>query len=281
MLEIMNSPGRNGYASHSGQRQGPQGLILAAGRGRRLGSKVDEIPKCLLQVDGRTLLDHQLSMLKSAGITDVCVVVGYKQSVVTRACHHRAQIINNPRWAETNSLYSFSLARQWVNRSVVVMNCDVLAGHSVLTRLLESKSSSFAFDSGSGGDDEHMKVELSNGSLKSMSKSLDASLVHGENVGMLHFSADDAKNLFKHAESILGQGGEKMWMASAVQELSRERELQGVDIKGSAWIEIDYQEDLEAARNRIWPMIERKKPARDMFRSVVQPTTNIPCYDSF
>ncbi|GMR16980.1 MAG: phosphocholine cytidylyltransferase family protein [Gammaproteobacteria bacterium] len=234
----------------------PQALILAAGRGQRLGAKVEEFPKCMLQVGGRSLLDHQLSMLAAEGIYDVCVVAGYQRNAVARACQGRAHVIDNPLWADSNSLYSLWLARNWVNRSLVVMNCDVLSDQRVLSRLLANRSSSFAFDSASGTDDEHMKVELFGHTLKSMSKTLEASQVHGENVGMLHFSADDAQDLFVQAGAILEDGGKNMWMAAAVQELARRNDLTGVDVRDLAWIEIDYQEDLEDARRRIWPSIE-------------------------
>jgi len=240
----------------------PQAVILAAGRGRRLGSRVEEIPKCLLKVGGRSLLDHQLDMLAAVGIQDICIVTGYHRRVVTQACRGRAHFIDNPDWSGTNSLYSFWLTRNWVNRSVVVMNCDVLAEQTVLKRLLQNPVSSFAYDSSSGGEDEHMKVELSGGHLKSMSKSLDASKVHGENVGMLYFSPEDARELYACAKTILDRRGREFWMASAVQELSRTRELSGIDISGSSWIEIDYPEDLEQARNVTWPLIERRRKPR-------------------
>jgi len=240
----------------------PQAVILAAGRGRRLGPRVEEFPKCLLKVGGKTLLDHQLAMLAAAGIDDICVVTGYHKDVVAHACRGRAHLIDNPDWATTNSLYSFSLTRHWVERSVVVMNCDVLAERSILTRLLQDASSSFAFDSSSGDDEEHMKVEVSDGCLKSMSKSLAAARVHGENVGMLHFSGHDAKALYEHAAAILAKEGRNYWMAAAVDALSHDCDLRGVDIAGSTWIEIDYQEDLEMARQCIWPLIERRKSPR-------------------
>ncbi len=234
----------------------PQALILAAGRGKRLGPHIEDFPKCLLQVGGRSLLDHQLLMLAAAGIRDVCVITGYQHSAVERVCHGRAHVLNSSKWAETNSLYSFWLARNWVSRQLVVMNCDVLADQRVLSRLLESTSSSFAFDSNSGDDDEHMKVELSGNVLKSMSKTLDATKVHGENVGMLQFSASDARSLLSHADTILRHDGENMWMASAVQALARERTLLAVDVQDLPWIEIDYQEDLDVARQRVWPSIQ-------------------------
>jgi choline kinase len=150
-----------------------QAVILAAGRGRRLGAHVEEFPKCLLQVGGRTLLDHQLSMLSAAGIYDVTVVAGYHHNAVARATRGRAHVVRNRHWATTNSLYSFWLARHRISGPVVVMNCDVLADQRVLTRLLESSLSCFAYDSSSGADDEHMKVELSGDILRSMSKTLE------------------------------------------------------------------------------------------------------------
>ena len=237
----------------------PQGLILAAGRGRRLGSKVEELPKCLLRVGGKTLLDHQLDMLESAGVRDICVVAGYHKQAVFRACHRRATVIYNEHWADTNSLYSLSLARQWVDSNVVVMNCDVLIEPSILKQLLATGSSCFAYDSSSGGDDEHMKVELLGNRLVAMSKSLESACVHGENVGLLHFLADDVRQLFAHAEAILASGSSTQWMASAVQRLAAERSLHGVDVRGRPWIEIDYAEDLEDARRRVWPLIQYRR----------------------
>jgi len=259
MLDLKNDWGNGRPAEERVSARRPQGLILAAGRGRRLGANVDEVPKCLLRVGGKTLLDHQLDMLESAGVGDICVVAGYQKQALFRACHRRATVIHNEHWADTNSLYSLSLAREWVNHDVVVMNCDVLIDPVVLRQLLATQSSCFAFDSSSGSDDEHMKVELSGNRLVTMSKSLDSAHVHGENVGLLHFLADDARRLFAHALAILEDGSKTLWMASAVQRLAAERSLQGVDVRGRPWIEIDYEADLEDARRRVWPLIAQQR----------------------
>lgn len=238
----------------SGARK-PQAIILAAGRGQRLGDYAEAIPKCLLQVGGRSLLDHQLDMLADVGIEDICIVAGYQRHSVERACNQRAQVIVNPDWATTNSLYSLSLAGNWVNRDVVVLNGDVLVDTRVLSRLMDQMSSCFAYDSSSGSEAEHMKVELLNGVLLSMSKDLDIARVQGENVGILYFAAREARQLFVHADTLIGSGGRSHWLARAVQELARESALAGVDIRDIPWIEIDYHEDLERARNHTWPLI--------------------------
>ena len=248
----------------------PQALILAAGRGKRLGSKVEEIPKCLLKVGGRSLLDHQLTMFAAAGITDVCVVAGYHRRVVANACRGRAHVMENVDWATTNSLYSLSLASTWVNRGLVVINCDVLVEPIVVSKLIRDGSSRFAVDRASGGEDEHMKVQLADGCLVAMSKSLDDASIHGENVGILHFSRSDARQLFQCAKEALLTGGDTQWMAAAVQMLATRRCLEPMDISELAWIEIDYAHDLERAREKVWPLIERRQtPRTDAYLSAM------------
>ena len=56
---------------------------LAAGVSRRLYPETYETPKCLLEVGGRPIIDHQLSAIESIGITDVTVVVGYYREMLT------------------------------------------------------------------------------------------------------------------------------------------------------------------------------------------------------
>ena len=55
-----------------------QGLILAAGRGSRLDSNQQGLPKCLVDFEGETLLEYQLAMFRKLDVRDVCVVVGYR-----------------------------------------------------------------------------------------------------------------------------------------------------------------------------------------------------------
>jgi len=242
-------------APNQTQAKKPQAIILAAGRGSRIHSQVSEFPKCLLRVGGNTLLDHQLSSLFAAGIEDVSVVVGYHRDNVARACHGRVDIIDNKIWSDTNSLYSFWLAREWIKRDIVVLNCDVLADPRVLERLLSSEKSGFAYDSSSGDDDEHMKVEIVDGRLKSMSKSLDQSRVHGENIGILYFTRAHAQAMIHEANTAIDEGANKSWLATAVDSFVQKNTMMAVDVCDLPWIEIDYEEDLLRARQSIWPRI--------------------------
>ena len=57
-------------------------IILAAGQGTRLRPYTDERPKCLVELGGKALLDHQIASLRAAGIDDICVATGYRSDLI-------------------------------------------------------------------------------------------------------------------------------------------------------------------------------------------------------
>lgn len=229
------------------------GLILAAGCGSRLGTTS---PKCLVRLGGRELIKIQLDALRQVGVRHVTIVVGYHQEEIRAAVPGEATFVVNGRYAETNSLYSFSLARQVAEGNLIVMNSDVVFPVEVLRRVLDVAGNAFAFDSGSGEDAEHMKVRLRGGRLVSMSKDMPAAFAHGENVGLLHLTRATARATFDAADAIIALGRHQDWLARAVNAVAGGHPIAGVDIAGLPWVEIDYPQDLALARDRIWPAIE-------------------------
>jgi choline kinase len=229
------------------------GLILAAGCGSRLGTRS---PKCLARVGGTPLLHIQLDALCRAGVNDVTIVVGYRHDEVRSSAFGRATFVHNRRFFETNSLYSFHLARSMIEGDLVVLNSDVLFPLEMLERLLHAPGSSLAYDSGSGGHEEHMKVQLRNGQLVGMSKQLPPAHVHGENVGLLHLAESAAQASFDAAARLIADGHHHDWLGSAISAVAGTHAISGVDISGLPWVEIDYPEDLALARSEIWPTIQ-------------------------
>ena len=251
-----------------------QGLILAAGRGSRLGGHSLETPKCLLEVARRPLIEHQLAACAETGIAPVAVVTGYCGDEIRQVLGLRAEYINNPRWATTNSIYSFWQARDWVKGPLVVMNCDVLFEPAMLARLLAAGPDSLLYDSSSGKGLEQMKVKTVEGRVVDMSKQLPAEEASGENVGILYFSAETAHALMDKAGEIIAAGGENTWFPAAVRAIAETRPLKAVDIAGLGWAEIDTAWDLDHARRNVWPTIEGatvQRRRRRVFRWLALP----------
>ena len=255
-----------------------QAIILAAGRGRRLGAATDDRPKCLTELAGRTLLQRQLELLGASDIERVCVVAGYQAQAVQQAIHPTADVIYNDLWAATDSLYSLWLCRKWVRGPVIIMNCDVVVHPEGIRRLSAVQGNAFVYDSLSGNDPEHMKVELKDGRLTAMSKELPADRVSGENVGVLKFDEPAISLLFQEAGTAITMQGRKPRQAAvAVERLCRFIPIRGVDISHLPWIEIDFPDDLDLARRVTWPAILRQTglrtppPPVDRHRTQVAP----------
>jgi choline kinase len=217
------------------------------------------MPKCLVEVGGRPLLLHQLDAVRSAGAEQVTLVVGHCHEQVRAVAGGEVSFVLNDRYADTNSLYSFWLA-QAARGDLFVLNCDVLFPAHFLHQLVGTGGSALAFDSGSGEEDEHMKVCVEMGRLVRMSKQLPPGRRHGENVGVLRLTEAAAQAAFAAAAALVGRGRERDWLGAAVNAIAPNHPISCVDIAGFPWVEIDFPHDLARARTRIWPAIESLEP---------------------
>jgi choline kinase len=231
-----------------------QAIILAAGQGRRLRDPQGR-PKCLREVGGSPLVHHQVRALAQAGVDDVSIVVGHQHEQVRSAVGPLARYVTNPCFAETNSMFSFLLARPVIHDDVIVMNSDLFFDPSLIPRLLEGEDDALLYDSDSGEDDEEMKVEVVDGHLARMAKDLHPDRVSGENVGILRLSCATALATIRAARTIAAEGGRRAWLAAAINRITPDHRIRCRDVSGSSWVEIDFPEDLHRARTEVLPEI--------------------------
>lgn len=244
-------------------------LILAAGRGSRMGDASQQVPKCLLEVGRRRLIEHQLDTLAECGIGPAAITVGYGADEIREVVGQRAAYIQNARWQTTNSLYSFSLGQNWSQGNLMVINCDVLFSRRVIEKLLDTEGDAIAVDSASGHGREQMKVAVERGLVRRMSKDLPEDESAGENLGILKLTSATAQQLFQQAGQLLKAGHENDWLGSAVNDLAAYTPLKAVDMKGLPWVEIDFPVDLDRARREVWPQIRKfDHPHRRMWQGL-------------
>ncbi len=100
-------------------------IILAAGYGMRMVPADREIPKGLLEVYGEPLIERLIKQLQEAGISEICVVVGYKKEKYEYLIkRYGVKLIFNAEYAEKNSLYSLKAAAGYLSDSYIIP-CDV------------------------------------------------------------------------------------------------------------------------------------------------------------
>lgn len=124
-------------------------IILAAGRGSRLAPYTNHIPKCLLDIGGVTILEHQLNHIRYCGITEVAVVVGFGFDKVENFLRSydglgiKIKTLYNPFYQTTNSLISLCIARSEMNDDILVMNGDDVFEVDVINKLLSVTNERF------------------------------------------------------------------------------------------------------------------------------------------
>lgn len=231
-------------------------IILAAGRGTRLRPHTADRPKCLVEIDGRTLIDRQIAALAACGVSDIVAVVGYRADRVRAVIGSRVRYIENTRFGETNSLYSLWMASDELAQGAIVLNSDVFAAPVLFERLCRAPSSDAVLvDRGQACGNEEMRVTIRGDVVVDFGKSLPRERCHGENVGMLKFGVEGARRLRACLHRLVEAGHENDWAPAAFRVLAHEWPLHAIPTDGQPWIEIDDPGDLERARRKVAPSI--------------------------
>ncbi len=127
-----------------------QGLILAAGMGKRLKALTRNNTKCMVEVNGVTLIQRMLSQLEKLHLSRVVIVVGYEGqklidyietlNISTPICY-----VNNPIYDKTNNIYSLSLAKDYLlKEDTLLLESDLIFEDSVLRTLIEDPRDTLA-----------------------------------------------------------------------------------------------------------------------------------------
>jgi choline kinase len=240
-------------------------LILAAGRGTRIHSVHGDRPKCLIQfnLDTSTILDHQIDSLFSAGVMNIGIAVGYEkdqivQHVLTRYRDRRRHFhfIENPMFAETNNIYSFWLARTWLNgEPFICLNADVVFDPRILLPAIPSVAP-ITMIVDPAWRDETMKVVIADNRIIRMSKRIPPSDFSGTYIGITSFTAGVQQELFGRVHNAIRTGGQNEFFNVAVQQLADEGVRVGcASTAGLPWAEIDDPGDLAFARLYVFPWL--------------------------
>jgi choline kinase len=177
-------------------------VILAAGQGTRIRSVHGEHPKCLIEVDNTTILDHQLEALSMAGIDDVAIVVGYEKEQIIGHMKsrkpsdtQRIRFFENPAFAITNNIYSLWLALEWMRGdSFVVLNADVIFDPEILSAAVRP-SAPISMIADPVWRDETMKVVVEGDRVTRMSKKISREEFSGTYIGITVFSHNERTDL--------------------------------------------------------------------------------------
>ena len=241
-------------------------IVIAAGMGIRLNPMTNDKPKCMLEIKGKTILQHQLDAFHANGITDISVIKGYKKEVIN---YPGLKYFINDNYRNNNILNSLFYAEAEMDNEFIASYSDILFGADVVRRLMESEEDiaivvDIDWKGYYEGRTEHPINEAENvifdadnnveeiGKIVSNKRAVD-----GEFIGMLKCTKKGAeifkeyfhkaKNEFYGKPFIRAKTFDAAYLTDFIQYLVNN----GIEVKcvtiERGWIEIDTVQDFERA----------------------------------
>ncbi len=234
-------------------------IILAAGEGSRLRPYTEGRPKCMVEVDGVSLLDRQLAVLASEQVENIVLIGGYRAEMLQRS---GIELRTNPRYAETNMVWSLFCAEADMNGDLLLCYGDIVYTREILQKVLESEADiAVAIDldweaywrarnEDPLDDAETLKMSPDGRLLEIGQKPESLDQIEGQYMGLMKFSAkgvEQLKNTFhrvRESGQLAGKPVEKAYMTDLLQEMiDSHHDLMAVLVRGG-WVEIDTVSDL-------------------------------------
>ena len=222
-------------------------FILAAGRGTRISRFLSGKPKCTMDIGGIPLIRYTVELLKSRGIKDIAISLGYRADVikeVLKGCGVTYYI--NPFYDVTNSIASAWFAKDFLTGDdILIMNGDVYLEAALLDRILEEQGSPVMYADESRRETADYKFFYEDGILRKYGKELAGDDITGEYIGIGRFSKDFMPDFLRRMEEMIGRQEHQVWWENVVYSMCSERPVYVKDVGGMFWAEVDYIEDYD------------------------------------
>jgi len=241
-------------------------IILAAGEGKRLRPLTNSKPKCMIELFGKSLLEHNIQLLRNCGITDISIVTGYLPKSISIS---DVSYFHNPNFINTNMVETLFCAREKLDNSVIISYADIIYEKKVLESLINSKNDiSIIFDKqwerywkirfdNPLDDAESLIFDNENFIINIGQKVKDLLKIQGQYIGLMKFQNSGIKNLieFYDKSKKISIGGtnplnttlpfEKSYMTDLLQGLIDDGfKIRGIPIE-NGWLEVDSFHDYE------------------------------------
>ena len=238
-------------------------IILAAGVGKRLWPITQYRPKCLIDIGGTSLLVRHLKILASLGITQVTLVVGYKQEMIRAAVGAEfggvdLRYVVNEQF-QRGSIGSLWIARNELDGDAVIMDADVLYHREVMRRLVQSAApNALLMDESVTQQTEECMVVVKGGRVVALTKRMPSTYdLAGEGVGFLKVRGADTGTLVASLQRCVERGLLDMEYEDALLDFFADAKVGFERIGGLPWIEIDFPEDVARAERDILPKLNQ------------------------
>lgn len=237
-------------------------IIIAAGRGSRLGSITDDLPKPLVEINGKSILGRQISLFNKMGIKDIVVITGYKRDKIN---FENIKYVVNKDYKVTEQLFSLMKARGFFSGELIVSFGDIIYDEKILRQIV-NQDDNFLLAVDSNWKQSYEKrpdnpaifadfISHKNGNVDRFFTQLDEKSVNYDEVvefiGLMKLSPNAVELFLRQylaMERLNKKSVEKLKIISFLEELRKSKVNFSIFKVKDKWCEIDTAQDLEIAK---------------------------------
>jgi len=228
-----------------------QAIIMAAGKGSRLGELTKGYPKSFVEINGKKLIEYNMDMLRDIGVEKIIIVTGYREDAFAELTKDMDDVVlkYNPFYSLVNVLGSFYMGMDELDDDFIFLHADTLCDKSIFDRLIQLEADVNLPVEYKKCDDEAMKVRSEGGKLVEITKQMPVEAAEGEFIGVASFRKEVLDVLKQKVKEVLADGDFASYFEGAIQRMIDETEcdIKPFDIGNAPWAEIDFKEDYDRA----------------------------------
>ena len=231
-------------------------IILAAGKGSRLYPITKDITKCMVKVNGITIIENALDKLSSNGVKKVTIVVGYLQNILKDYIGNNykgmeVKYIINEKFEESNSIYSLYLGLKNQKNSTWILESDIFIGNNILSGCENSNKITWYVDSSINNIQGSYVCFNKNNEIIKHEIIRDVNGIteeHAKSMGILYIHKDSIETVKKWLEEEMELQGKNIYYDLALGKHLNEDMIYAKDNKLEKWWDIDDFDDLNKAK---------------------------------
>ena len=226
-------------------------LILNSGLGSRMGTLTTTHPKCMTPLTpDETIVSRQLRLLAEAGITKIVMTTGYASDTLESYCRSLSlpldiTFVPNPRYRETNYIYSIYCARDLLqDEEILLLHGDLVFEPTVLDLALSSPASCMVVSSSLPLPEKDFKAEIRDGKILSVGVDVWNNALAAQ--ALYHLTRDSWSRWLSEIVRFCESGNTKVYAENALNQLSGAADIRPLDVGRLLCAEVDTPEDLSA-----------------------------------
>jgi len=223
-----------------------------------MGELGEQMPKCLIEYNGETIIQRNLKILNNCGIQDITIVVGYRREQIINRININfpdkyINYIVNLDYLKKENIYSVWVSRNSFNNDILMMDADLIFNANVIKRIIRYKKKNFIVVRKETHEDE-MIVLIKNRRIISLSNNQSINNLDfdykAESVGIIRFSKYAAKEFIDKIRLFVSHGDLNKYYEEAINLLLEKFKFWVLELdKNSVVEEIDTMDDIERLKS--------------------------------